>query len=75
MFNVCISDLISYTADHFRGKLFIEAEVITADGSSVKVSDASCTVYRHLVDLEFTKDTRRHFKPGLPYRGKVKPVQ
>lgn len=72
MFNVCISDLMTYATDHFRGKLLIEAEVTTADGSTVKVSDASCAVNKHLVDLEFTKDTRRHFKPGLPYRGKVK---
>ncbi len=72
MFNVCISKMMAYAVDHFRGRLVIEAEVTTADGSTVRVSDASCPVNKHLVDLEFTKDTRRHFKPGLPYRGKVK---
>ena len=70
-FNVCIHDLMTYNSDHFRGVLMVEAVVMTSDGHGVRAHDASCPVHKHLVDVEFTKDTARHFKPGLPYRGKV----
>ena len=39
--------------------------------SPFQVSDSSCPVNKHLIDLEFTKDTRPYFKPGLPYKGRV----
>ena len=56
---------------HFRGYLHVEAEVVTQDGSKVKVKDESCVIQRNLVDIEFSEETRKHFKPGLPYNGKV----
>ncbi len=57
--------------EHFRGVLHVEAVVKSQDGRSAKGVDDSCPINRQLIDLEFTKDTRKHFKPGLPFKGKV----
>ena len=57
--------------EHFRGMLHIDARVTTEDGHSVKASDITCPVYKQLIDLQFTGDTRKHFKPGLPFKGMV----
>ena len=72
-FNICVSGLMSGdVSPHFRGLLHVEAVVETEDGTSIKATDNSCPVNRHLVDMEYTSDTRKHFKPGLPFTGKVK---
>lgn len=70
---VCWSEMTEgmTLGDYFRGHLDVQAAVTTADGATVSVSDRSCVVNLQLVDIEFTEDTRRYFKPGLPYRGKV----
>ncbi len=71
-FNVCISELLKRPIrEHFQGHLVVDASVTTADGSTVHASDSSCPVHKYLLELQFTKDTRRHFKPRLPFDGKV----
>ncbi|XP_013402650.1 C3 and PZP-like alpha-2-macroglobulin domain-containing protein 8 [Lingula anatina] len=70
--NVCVSDLFPYDSrSYFRGVLSIRAVVTALDGNTAEAIDESCAVNKQLVDLEFSQDTRKHFKPGLPYRGKV----
>ncbi|XP_033624111.1 C3 and PZP-like alpha-2-macroglobulin domain-containing protein 8 isoform X2 [Asterias rubens] len=71
-FNICISDLItSPLGDHFRGVVRIEASVTSDDGNVFVALDESCLVKKQLISLEFSKDSRKHYKPGLPYYGKV----
>ncbi|XP_078666355.1 C3 and PZP-like alpha-2-macroglobulin domain-containing protein 8 isoform X2 [Branchiostoma floridae x Branchiostoma belcheri] len=71
-FNVCANAMgVSALSDHFRGVLFVEATVTTGDGSTQTAVDDSTPVNKQLIDIEFSPDTRRHFKPGLPYIGKV----
>ncbi|XP_038058113.1 C3 and PZP-like alpha-2-macroglobulin domain-containing protein 8 isoform X2 [Patiria miniata] len=71
-FNICISDMItSPLMDHFRGMVHIEASVTSNDGNVFVAMDESCLVQKQLVSLEFSKDSRKHYKPGLPYHGKV----
>ena len=69
--DICINDLVENIGEHFRGVVQVNVVVEAEDGSKVEASDSSCFVNRHLIELEFTKDTRKHFKSGLPYRGKV----
>ncbi|XP_022086577.1 C3 and PZP-like alpha-2-macroglobulin domain-containing protein 8 isoform X2 [Acanthaster planci] len=71
-FNICISDLItSPLKNHFRGIVHIEASVTSNDGNVFVATDDSCLVQKQLVSLEFSKDSRKHYKPGLPYYGRV----
>ena len=72
-FNVCVTEMMSPedVSAHFRGVLHIEAIVQTEDGQSVKATDYSCAVNKQLIDLQFTSDTRKHYKPGLSFSGKV----
>eukprot|EP00058_Branchiostoma_floridae_P001384 XP_002586872.1 hypothetical protein BRAFLDRAFT_101769 [Branchiostoma floridae] len=71
-FNVCANAMgVSTLSDHFRGVLVVEATVTTGDGSTQTAVDDSTPVNKQLIDIEFSPDTRRHFKPGLPYIGKV----
>ena len=67
-----MNQLLSDDVDHhFRGYLHIYAKVKSEDGSEFTAFDDSTPVSREKVDIEFTFDTRRHFKPGLPFVGKV----
>ncbi|XP_033108114.1 C3 and PZP-like alpha-2-macroglobulin domain-containing protein 8 [Anneissia japonica] len=58
--------------DYFRGVLHIEAKVVASDGNTFSVIDESCPVYKQqLVHIKFSEDTKQHFKPGLPFKGKI----
>lgn len=60
-------------ADHFRGSVSIWASVTSVDGSRQTTFDDSTPVHKQLIDIKYSKDTRKQFKPGLPYKGKVRP--
>ncbi|XP_054835570.1 C3 and PZP-like alpha-2-macroglobulin domain-containing protein 8 [Eublepharis macularius] len=71
-FEVCVGDLMpADIPEHFRGVVSIWATVTSADGNKQATFDDSTPVQKQLVDIQYTKDTRKQFKPGLPYRGKV----
>lgn len=57
--------------EHFRGTVSIWATVTSVDGSQQVAFDASTPVQRQLVDVRYSRDTRKQFKPGLSYVGKV----
>lgn len=59
-------------ADHFRGSVSIWALVTSVDGSRQTTFDDSTPVHKQLIDIKYSKDTRKQFKPGLPYKGKVR---
>ena len=59
-------------ADHFRGTVNIWASVTSIDGSRQTTFDDSTPVHKQLIDIKYSKDTRKQFKPGLPYKGKVR---
>lgn len=59
-------------ADHFRGSVSIWASVSSVDGGRQTTFDDSTPVHKQLIDIKYSKDTRKHFKPGLPYKGKVR---
>lgn len=59
-------------ADHFRGSVSIWASVTSIDGSRQTTFDDSTPVHKQLIDIKYSKDTRKQFKPGLPYKGKVR---
>uniref|UniRef100_A0A3Q1HG02 Kazal-like domain-containing protein n=1 Tax=Anabas testudineus TaxID=64144 RepID=A0A3Q1HG02_ANATE len=58
-------------ADHFRGTVSIWASVTSTDGSRQTTFDDSTPVHKQLIDIKYSKDTRKQFKPGLPYKGKI----
>lgn len=58
--------------EHFRGTVSIWATVTSSDGSKQVTFDDSTPVQKQLIDIKYTKDTRKQFKPGLPYKGKVR---
>ena len=58
--------------EHFRGTVNIWATVISSDGSKQVTFDDSTPVQKQLIDIKYSKDTRKQFKPGLPYKGKVR---
>lgn len=58
--------------EHFRGAVSIWATVASADGSKQVTFDDSTPVQKQLVDIKYSKETRKQFKPGLPYKGKVR---
>ena len=59
-------------ADHFRGTVSMWATVTSADGSRQTTFDDSTPVHQQLIDIKYSKDTRKQFKPGLPYKGTVR---
>lgn len=59
-------------ADHFRGSVSIWASVTSVDGSRQTTFDDATPVHKQLIDIKYSKDTRKQFKPGLPYKGKVR---
>ncbi|KAI4583733.1 hypothetical protein MJG53_007012 [Ovis ammon polii x Ovis aries] len=72
VFSICVKDMIpADVPEHFRGTISIWAMVTTADGSHQVAFDDSTPVQRQLVDIRYSKDTRKQFKPGLSYVGKV----
>nr|XP_045364133.1 C3 and PZP-like alpha-2-macroglobulin domain-containing protein 8 isoform X1 [Camelus bactrianus] len=71
-FNICVKDMIpADVPEHFRGTVSIWAMVTSADGSQQVAFDDSTPVQKQLVDVRYSKDTRKQFKPGLSYVGKV----
>ncbi|XP_043767013.1 C3 and PZP-like alpha-2-macroglobulin domain-containing protein 8 isoform X2 [Cervus elaphus] len=71
-FSICVKDMIpADVPEHFRGTISIWAMVTAADGSHQVAFDDSTPVQRQLVDIRYSKDTRKQFKPGLSYVGKV----
>ncbi|KAJ1085590.1 hypothetical protein NDU88_005720 [Pleurodeles waltl] len=72
VFEICLRDMIPVDVpEHFRGAVNIWATVISMDGSKQTTFDDSTPVQKQLIDIKYTKDTRKQFKPGLPYKGKV----
>lgn len=57
--------------EHFRGRVSIWATVTTMDGSQQVAFDDSTPVQKQLVDIRYSKVTRKQFKPGLSYVGMV----
>ncbi|XP_015280131.1 PREDICTED: C3 and PZP-like alpha-2-macroglobulin domain-containing protein 8 [Gekko japonicus] len=71
-FDVCVGDMMPLDIpEHFRGVVSIWATVTGADGNKQATFDDSTPVQKQLVDIKYTKDTCKQFKPGLPYKGKV----
>ncbi|KAF3829306.1 hypothetical protein GH733_003570 [Mirounga leonina] len=72
-FDICVKDMIpADVPEHFRGTVSIWATVTSVDGSQQVAFDASTPVQRQLVDVRYSKDTRKEFKPGLSYVGKIR---
>jgi len=72
-FSLCVKDMMPLdVADHFRGTVSIWASVSSIDGSRQTTFDDSTPVHKQLIDIKYSKDTRKQFKPGLPYKGKVR---
>lgn len=57
--------------DHFRGTVNMWVTVNSVDGGWQSVYDDSTPVHKQLIDIKYSKDTRKQFKPGLPYKGIV----
>ncbi|XP_068599327.1 C3 and PZP-like alpha-2-macroglobulin domain-containing protein 8 [Brachionichthys hirsutus] len=71
-FSLCVKDMMPVdVADHFRGSVSIWASVSSIDGSRQTTFDDSTPVHKQLIDIKYSKDTRKQFKPGLPYKGKI----
>ncbi|KAI4828654.1 hypothetical protein KUCAC02_022733 [Chaenocephalus aceratus] len=71
-FSLCVKDMMPVdVADHFRGTVSIWASVTSVDGSRQTTFDDSTPVHKQLIDIKYSKDTRKQFKPGLPYKGKI----
>ncbi|XP_047387857.1 C3 and PZP-like alpha-2-macroglobulin domain-containing protein 8 [Sciurus carolinensis] len=71
-FDICVRDMIpAGVPEHFRGRVSIWATVTSTDGSQEVAFDDSTPVQRQLVDVRYSRDTRKQFKPGLAYVGKV----
>ncbi|XP_044217735.1 C3 and PZP-like alpha-2-macroglobulin domain-containing protein 8 isoform X1 [Thunnus albacares] len=71
-FSLCVKDMMPVdVADHFRGTVNIWASVTSIDGSRQTTFDDSTPVHKQLIDIKYSKDTRKQFKPGLPYKGKI----
>uniref|UniRef100_A0A2K5LL25 C3 and PZP like alpha-2-macroglobulin domain containing 8 n=1 Tax=Cercocebus atys TaxID=9531 RepID=A0A2K5LL25_CERAT len=71
-FDICVRDMIPVDVpEHFRGRVSIWATVTSVDGSQQVAFDDSTPVQRQVVDIRYSKDTRKQFKPGLAYVGKV----
>ncbi|XP_077390785.1 C3 and PZP-like alpha-2-macroglobulin domain-containing protein 8 [Festucalex cinctus] len=71
-FSLCVKDMMPLdVADHFRGTVSIWASLTSTDGSRQTTFDDSTPVHKQLIDVRYSKDTRKQFKPGLPYKGKI----
>nr|XP_057929611.1 C3 and PZP-like alpha-2-macroglobulin domain-containing protein 8 isoform X2 [Doryrhamphus excisus] len=71
-FSLCVKDMMPLdVADHFRGTVSIWASLTSTDGSRQTTFDDSTPVHKQLIDIRYSKDTRKQFKPGLPYKGKI----
>ncbi|XP_038157657.1 C3 and PZP-like alpha-2-macroglobulin domain-containing protein 8 [Cyprinodon tularosa] len=71
-FSLCVRDMMPLdVADHFRGTVSIWASVTSIDGSRQTTFDDSTAVHKQLIDIKYSKDTHKQFKPGLPYKGKI----
>uniref|UniRef100_A0A8C5QE18 C3 and PZP like alpha-2-macroglobulin domain containing 8 n=1 Tax=Leptobrachium leishanense TaxID=445787 RepID=A0A8C5QE18_9ANUR len=71
-FDICAKDMMPVDfPEHFRGNVNIWATVTSVDGSKQVTFDDTTPVQKQLIDIKYTKDTRKQFKPGLPYQGKV----
>lgn len=71
-FSLCVKDMMPLdVAEHFRGTVSIWATVASVDGSKQTTFDDSTPVHKQLIDIKYSKDTRKQFKPGLPYKGKL----
>ncbi|XP_042198630.1 C3 and PZP-like alpha-2-macroglobulin domain-containing protein 8 [Callorhinchus milii] len=71
-FPICVKDMMPVDVpEHFRGSVNIWASVTSSDGSKQITFDDSTPVHKQLIDIKYSKDTRKQFKPGLPYKGKV----
>ncbi|MEE6510015.1 hypothetical protein FKM82_028976 [Ascaphus truei] len=71
-FDICAKDMMPVDfPEHFRGTVNIWATVNAVDGSRQVTFDDTTPVQKQLIDIKYTKDTRKQFKPGLPYQGKV----
>uniref|UniRef100_A0AAY5KU32 C3 and PZP like alpha-2-macroglobulin domain containing 8 n=1 Tax=Esox lucius TaxID=8010 RepID=A0AAY5KU32_ESOLU len=71
-FSVCVKDMMPLdVADHFRGTVNMWVSVRSTDGGQQTMFDDSTPVHKQLIDIKYSKDTRKQFKPGLPYKGKV----
>ncbi|XP_072450564.1 C3 and PZP-like alpha-2-macroglobulin domain-containing protein 8 isoform X3 [Chiloscyllium punctatum] len=71
-FLICAKEMMPVDVpDHFRGSVSIWASVVTVDGSKQTTFDDSTPVHKQLIDIKYSKDTRKQFKPGLPYKAKV----
>ncbi|XP_072294012.1 C3 and PZP-like alpha-2-macroglobulin domain-containing protein 8 [Eucyclogobius newberryi] len=71
-FSLCVRDMMPLdVAEHFRGSVNIWATVVSVDGSKQTMFDDSTPVHKQLIDIKYSKDTRKQFKPGLPYKGKL----
>ncbi|XP_024134100.1 C3 and PZP-like alpha-2-macroglobulin domain-containing protein 8 isoform X2 [Oryzias melastigma] len=71
-FSLCVREMMPVdVADHFRGTVSIWASVTSVDGSRQTTFDDSTPVHKQLIDIKYSKETRKQFKPGLPYKGKI----
>ncbi|XP_063146713.1 C3 and PZP-like alpha-2-macroglobulin domain-containing protein 8 [Candoia aspera] len=71
-FDICVKDMMpADVPEHFRGTVNIWATVTSTDGSRQVTFDDSTPVQKQLVDIKYSRDTRKQFKSGLPYKGKV----
>nr|XP_029488379.1 C3 and PZP-like alpha-2-macroglobulin domain-containing protein 8 [Oncorhynchus nerka] len=71
-FSLCVKDMMPLdVADHFRGTVNMWVSVTSKDGGRQTMFDDSTPVHKQLIDIKYSKDTRKQFKPGLPYKGKV----
>ncbi|XP_048833102.1 C3 and PZP-like alpha-2-macroglobulin domain-containing protein 8 isoform X1 [Brienomyrus brachyistius] len=71
-FDLCVREMMPVdVADHFRGTVNIWASVNSVDGGRQTMFHDSTPVHKQLIDIKYSKDTRKQFKPGLPYKGKV----
>ncbi|XP_054646446.1 C3 and PZP-like alpha-2-macroglobulin domain-containing protein 8 [Dunckerocampus dactyliophorus] len=71
-FSLCVKDMMPLdVADHFRGTVSIWASLTSTDGSRQTTFDDSTPFHKQLIDIRYSKDTRKQFKPGLPYKGKI----
>ncbi|KAK1805980.1 hypothetical protein P4O66_013020, partial [Electrophorus voltai] len=71
-FSLCVKGMMPVdVTDHFRGKVNMWVSVSSVDGGQQTMFDDSTPVHKQLIDIKYSKDTRKQFKPGLPYKGKV----
>ncbi|XP_035593483.1 C3 and PZP-like alpha-2-macroglobulin domain-containing protein 8 isoform X2 [Oncorhynchus keta] len=71
-FSLCVKDMMPLdVADHFRGTVSMWVSVTSVDGGRQTMFDDSTPVHKQRIDIKYSKDTRKQFKPGLPYKGKV----